>query len=363
MTTLPDVQRPTAQEPGIGCWSTRGAGCETATRHRSSRRSSARSGRSAGSRISYPKQRIFGGAGSGLLDPYGLVAKGGAWYLIAADAPPGRAPGEPSNASAGGAASGAPEPRMYRVSRIEAAEVTDEPALRPVDLDLEQLWESMRDRVEERGPGVAVTLRVRAGRADLVQRMTRAQLVGPVERIDREPTGEDLRRDPRRVVGPPHAAGADAAGADAAGADAAAADAAAADWLTFRMPFVAEGAALGVLLGFGADVEVLDPPRARTAMAQAAAEIVAALRSGRDSRQSGPIGLDLDEGIAQPGDEVARKRRPDEDADQLGRDAIEHHVDPRQHRHLRARARSRTTRGSRSMLQAEARRSRAAGPP
>jgi len=178
-----------------------------------------------------------------LLDPYGLVAKGGAWYLIAAEA-------QVDGAEGGTAAAEVPEPRMYRVSRIEAAEVGDEPARRPADLDLERLWESMRDRVEERGPGVAVTLRVRAGRADLVRRMTRAQLTGPIERIDPLPFGEEspaeLSQDPMPAD----------------------------DWITFRMPFVAVGAALGVLLGFGADVEVLGPPGVRSAMAKAAAEIV-----------------------------------------------------------------------------------------
>src|SRR5215469_2118030 len=70
-----------------------------------------------------------------LLDPYGLVAKAGTWYLVGAD---------------GG------EPRLYRVSRIEAAEVTDQAAERPAALDLEAL----RGRVEGRGPGVEVRARV-----------------------------------------------------------------------------------------------------------------------------------------------------------------------------------------------------------
>src|SRR5947209_21216 len=70
-----------------------------------------------------------------LLDPYGLVAKAGTWYLVAADAG---------------------EPRLYRVSRIEAAEATEEPADRPPGLDLEALWEDLRGRVEDRGPGLEI---------------------------------------------------------------------------------------------------------------------------------------------------------------------------------------------------------------
>ena len=79
------------------------------------------------------------------LDPYGLVAKAGIWYLIAAE---------------GG------EPRLYRVSRIESVESLDEPARRPVGLDLEDLWRQLRRRVEERGTGLAVRLRVRVEQSD-----------------------------------------------------------------------------------------------------------------------------------------------------------------------------------------------------
>jgi predicted DNA-binding transcriptional regulator YafY len=235
MTTLPDAQRPEAQrarhrvvvEPR-GWMRNRDETPFLATVQQAvwQERQLRLGYRSGGSSVG--RERV--------LDPYGLVAKGGAWYLIAAEA------------SAGG---GAPEPRMYRVSRIETAEVVAEPARRPADLDLERLWESMRDRVEERGPGVVVTLRVRAGRADLVQRMTRAQLVGPIERIDSGTIGAEPPAAARRNPFTPTD-----------------------DWISFRMPFVAEGAALGVLLGFGADVEVLGPPQVRSAMAQAAAEIV-----------------------------------------------------------------------------------------
>jgi predicted DNA-binding transcriptional regulator YafY len=60
--------------------------------------------------------------------PLGLVAKGSVWYLVAA-------------------VDG--EPRTYRVARIQSAEVTDEPFVRPEGFDLRTHWEqSTREFVE-----------------------------------------------------------------------------------------------------------------------------------------------------------------------------------------------------------------------
>ena len=148
-----------------------------------------------------------------VVDPYGLVAKAGTWYLIAA---------------AGG------QPRLYRVSRIEAVRILEEPARRPAGLDLEALWQQLRRRVEERGSGLAVTLRVRVEQADRLLRICGPQLVGPAVRD---------------------------AGGDQAG------------WATIQMPFVAEGAAKGMLLGFGTDVEVLSPSTLRQHLADTARAI------------------------------------------------------------------------------------------
>ena len=150
-----------------------------------------------------------------LLDTYGLVAKAGTWYLIAGDRG---------------------EARLYRVSRVEAAEVLEEAADRPAGLDLDQLWQQLRRRVEERGPGVGVELRVRRERSDMLLRMARSQLTAPPD-------------------GNPEA--------DARG------------WLRHRLRFVAEGAAQGLLLGFGTDVEVLAPASLRASMGATAAEIAA----------------------------------------------------------------------------------------
>jgi predicted DNA-binding transcriptional regulator YafY len=152
-------------------------------------------------------------AGERILDTYGLVSKAGTWYLLAGDRG---------------------EPRLYRVSRVEAAELLDEPALRPAGLDLDELWQELRRRVEERGPGVEVELRVRRERSDMLLRMARSQLTTSPEEEPEAETG---------------------------------------GWVRHRLRFVAEGAAQGLLLGFGTDVEVLSPPSLRAMMAATAAAI------------------------------------------------------------------------------------------
>jgi predicted DNA-binding transcriptional regulator YafY len=156
-----------------------------------------------------------------LLDPYGLVAKAGTWYLVAAD---------------GG------EPRLYRVSRAEAAEVTDLPAVRPAGLDLEALWEELRGRLEERGEGVEVHVRVRDERRELVLRVVAGQLVAPAERLGNGAGG----------------------------------------WSELRLRYPAEAAARASLLAFGGDVEVLSPASLRRGML-ASAHAIAALYRGDNS--------------------------------------------------------------------------------
>ena len=73
-----------------------------------------------------------------VLDPLGLVLKAGVWYLVAArDA----------------------ETRTYRVSRIRAARVVDEEAVRPEGFDLERFWEDAVARFEVGAPTRVVTMR------------------------------------------------------------------------------------------------------------------------------------------------------------------------------------------------------------
>jgi len=75
-----------------------------------------------------------------VVEPYGLVSKAGNWYLLA---------------RVGGG------PRVYRVSRIEDAEVTGETFERRPGFDLRSAWEAQVGRFRgDRSERVAVTVRV-----------------------------------------------------------------------------------------------------------------------------------------------------------------------------------------------------------
>jgi predicted DNA-binding transcriptional regulator YafY len=80
------------------------------------------------------------------VDPAGLVAKAGIWYLVTA------------------------EPALIRVSRVTACEIRPEASSRPDDFDLAAAWEQLRTRVEVRPRALRVDIRVRADAA-MVARM------------------------------------------------------------------------------------------------------------------------------------------------------------------------------------------------
>lgn len=73
------------------------------------------------------------------VDPLGLVVQGSTWYLVAA-----------IDGST----------RTYRVSRLRAVEVLDEPADRPPDLDLAALWASSREAFRRALPETTWTMLV-----------------------------------------------------------------------------------------------------------------------------------------------------------------------------------------------------------
>lgn len=79
------------------------------------------------------------------VDPVGLVTIGGVGYLLA---------------TRDGA------DRTYRLSRILTAELLDEPADRPEDVDLQQLWRERSKRFRAGDDQVIVVLRVSADRCD-----------------------------------------------------------------------------------------------------------------------------------------------------------------------------------------------------
>ncbi|MEI2777684.1 MAG: YafY family protein [Tetrasphaera sp.] len=96
------------------------------------------------------------------IDPWGLVVKNDAWYLVAGtDA--GR--------------------RTFRLDRIGGAVLLDEPAERPADLDLEQVWAEVVGEVEERRGDLVAELQVRAGGVGMLRRTfgRHAEIGDPVD--------------------------------------------------------------------------------------------------------------------------------------------------------------------------------------
>ncbi|HEY1017249.1 MAG TPA: WYL domain-containing protein [Herpetosiphonaceae bacterium] len=156
-----------------------------------------------GRRLRLGYRRADGATVERLVDPLGLVAKGNIWYLVAA-------------------AEG--EPRTYRVSRIEAAELTDESAARPAEFDLAAYWE--RAAAEFRAQLPRYPLILRADPA-IVPRLRYAGWYSRVEE-----------------VGPPEEDG----------------------WVRVAMSFELAEDACSLVLGFGAALTIVEPAELREAV-------------------------------------------------------------------------------------------------
>ncbi|MEU1708954.1 YafY family protein [Streptomyces sp. NPDC005706] len=146
------------------------------------------------------------------VDPYGLVAKAGVWYLVA---------------------DRRGTPRLFRADRVRSARLLDDPVRRRPGVELADVWEVLRRQVEERpGDGVDVTVRVRRERLDMFRRMAAAQLT-------------DIPDD------------------DGEG-----------DWVTARLSYPVLRA-VRQLLGFSDQVEILGPPEARAELLRAVRSVTA----------------------------------------------------------------------------------------
>ena len=151
------------------------------------------------------------------VDPVGLVAKGSVWYLVAT-------------------VEG--DPRTYRASRLRSVTILDEPTDRPPDLDLAAYWQASQERFRAALPVHRATLRVAP------EAMSRARLGWRFARIESE--------------APPRPDG----------------------WTVVEVVADSVEVTVEVVLGLGAHAEVLAPDGLRSAVAEAAAAILA--RAGRD---------------------------------------------------------------------------------
>ncbi|GIH81551.1 transcriptional regulator [Planobispora longispora] len=154
-----------------------------------------------------------------VVHPYGLVLKGGSWYMVAS------ATGE----GGGGA------PRTYRVARIVTAELAEGRFDRPDDFDLADFWEKYTVEFRERMYTKEAVIRVAPGTEGLL----------------RVTVGDDPVDVALAGAGPPDEHG----------------------WTVLRLPIESVRHAHWLLLRLGADVEVLEPPELREHMADTVARL------------------------------------------------------------------------------------------
>ncbi|NYI05472.1 helix-turn-helix transcriptional regulator [Allostreptomyces psammosilenae] len=169
------------------------------------------------------------------VDPYGLVSKGGTWYLVA---------------DRDGV------PRLFRADRVVAATVTDAPVRRRAGVDLAEVWQALRREVEERPAAVRVRVRVRRSRWDMFLRIVGALLVEPPVTGPSAPDGRGWDQGDQGDAADPGE-----------------------EWVTAEVGYPVL-AAVCHLLQFGPDVEVVEPPEARRRLAEAAASVLALYADG-----------------------------------------------------------------------------------
>ncbi|MER6952111.1 YafY family protein [Nonomuraea sp. NPDC000554] len=150
-----------------------------------------------------------------VLNPYGLVLKGGSWYMVAAPA--------------GGS------PRTYRVSRILTLCTLPGHFDGPAGFDLAAFWREYSKEFRERMYKAEAVVRLAPGMDDLFAYTMGADVVAAALAAAGEPDAEG--------------------------------------WLTLTVPIESITHARWLLLRMGAAVEVLGPPELRSLMAEAVAEL------------------------------------------------------------------------------------------
>jgi predicted DNA-binding transcriptional regulator YafY len=148
-----------------------------------------------------------------LVEPYGLVAKAGRWHLVCA---------------------GDGRLRVYRVSRILDAHITDEPFERPPDFDLTTFWKSWCAGRKETRPSYSATVRVSPKLAPFLSLHLGDSVTGQV-------AGAGLPDDK--------------------------------GWITLTLAFETLEQARSHILGFGAAIEVLEPEPLRLSVIDFAQQI------------------------------------------------------------------------------------------
>ncbi|GAB3213624.1 helix-turn-helix transcriptional regulator [Marinactinospora thermotolerans] len=165
-----------------------------------------------GRRVRLRYRRWRGEPAEHLLDPLGLVLKGGVWYLVAR-----RHPIRPDGS-----------PLTFRVSRVDELTVTEEPAPWPAGFDLSRYWATWCREFEVGRYSLRARVRLTERGCELVRLLSSAITAAAVE--DFGPPGPDGRREG-------------------------------------VLPLEGVEEAVTELAGYGPDIEVLDPPELREALA------------------------------------------------------------------------------------------------
>jgi predicted DNA-binding transcriptional regulator YafY len=149
------------------------------------------------------------------VEPFGLVLKGGVWYLVARTDE---------------------QIRTYRVSRIRRVAPLEDRFERPEGFDLAAYWAESSAAYERQAPRLALEVRVRGDRIRVLRSLVGASAMAEAEQ-----------------VGEPDAAG----------------------WVRLRLRVEWPDEAPRTLLGMGPDLEVIEPAGVREKLAELARETVA----------------------------------------------------------------------------------------